>query len=281
MQTQASPRIAFDDVGDGDLALLFLPGWCANRTVFRGLLPLAARHRRAVALDWRGHGGSARPGGDYTTTDLADDALAVAEQAGVRTVVPVGLSHAGWVAIELRRRLGPARVPGIVLLDWMFLGPPPPFLEALAALQDQVRWQTVRSQLFATWTTGVDLPALDAHIAEMAGYGFDTWARSGREIAAQFAAGQSPARALERLDPPCPTLHIYAQPADDAVLAAQQAYARSHPWFQVQRLAAASHFPMFEVPGDLTAAIEDFTNGLSRHGPSSPAHERSDLRVGY
>ncbi len=57
---------------------------------------------------------------------------------------------------------------------------------------------------------------------------------------------------------PCPTLHLYAQPADDAVLAAQLAYGAEHPWFRVHRLAARSHFPMFEVPDEVAAAIEDF-----------------------
>jgi pimeloyl-ACP methyl ester carboxylesterase len=63
-----------------------------------------------VALDWRGHGASQRPAGDYTTHDVLDDALAVIERAHAAAMIPVGLSHAGWVAIELRRRL-----------DWMFL----------------------------------------------------------------------------------------------------------------------------------------------------------------
>jgi len=45
--------IAFDDVGDGDLALLLLPGWCGPRTVFRPLLAELASHVRAIAIDWR------------------------------------------------------------------------------------------------------------------------------------------------------------------------------------------------------------------------------------
>jgi pimeloyl-ACP methyl ester carboxylesterase len=81
MRTSTSPRIAFDDVGDGEPALLFLPGWCANRTVFRDLLAPAARHRRAVALDWRGHGASEHPNDDYDTQDLVHDALQVIDQA--------------------------------------------------------------------------------------------------------------------------------------------------------------------------------------------------------
>ncbi len=49
----------------------------------------------------------------------------------------------------------------------MVIGPPPAFLDALVALQDPDRWQAVRAELFTMWTTGVDLPALDAHIDEV------------------------------------------------------------------------------------------------------------------
>ena len=61
--------------------------------------------------------------------------------------MPVALSHAGWVAVELRRRLGARRVPGIVLLDWMVLGTPSGFDGALAGLQDDTAWADVRAAL--------------------------------------------------------------------------------------------------------------------------------------
>src|SRR5262245_37895850 len=201
MQTATDLRIASDDLGDRDTALLFLTGWCSSRKVFRDLLPIAARDRRVLAPDWRGHGGSSRPEEDFTTEDLVADTIEVLDRAEVATVVPVGLAHAGWVAIELRRRLGAERVPGIVLCDWMVLGPPPPFLGALAGLQQPEAWQAVRSGLFAMWTEGVDLPALDRQIAEMATYDADMWGRAGREIAAQFATWGSPIEALAAFEP--------------------------------------------------------------------------------
>ena len=44
-------------------------------------------------------------------------------------------------------------------------------------------------------------------------------------------------------------------------LAAQQAlFAAAHPWFQVRKLTARSHFPMFEVPDAIAAEIEAFVN---------------------
>jgi hypothetical protein len=57
------------------------------------------------------------------------------------------------IAIELRRRLG-ARIPKLVLLDWIVLDPPPQFIAALKALQDRKGWQETRYQLFAMWLDG-------------------------------------------------------------------------------------------------------------------------------
>ena len=112
------------------------------------------------------------------------------------------------------------------------------------------------------WTTGVDVPALRAYVAEMDSYGFPYWNRAAREISGAFAAEGTPLAALDRRaesEAPCPTLHLYAQPAADAVLAAQQEYAATHPWFRVHRVPARSHFPMLEVPDEMAEAIEDFT----------------------
>ncbi len=168
-------RITYDDLGTGGPALLFLPGWCGDRTVFDPLLPRVTRHRRAISMDLRDHGESARTEADFGTGEVVDDAIAVIERTGVERVVPVGLSHAGWAAIEVRRRLGAERVPAIVLLDWMVLGPPPGFLDALAGLQQPQAWEQVRSALFAMWTTGIDVAPLHDYVAGMAGYGFRHW----------------------------------------------------------------------------------------------------------
>ena len=258
MNTATTPRIAFDDVGDGDPALLCLPGWCAARDVFRPLYPHL--DRRALALDWRGHGGSAVDSSDFGSAELADDALAVLSAAGVDRVIPVATAHAGWVAIELRRRLGAGRVPAIVLVDWMVLGAPPPFHDALRALQDPAASTAVRDRLFAMWTDGVSSRAVHDFIPKMAAHGFDMWSRAGREIAASFGATPRPLDALDALG--CPTLHVYAQPADPAFLAAQETYAAARSWFRVERVAAASHFPTLEAPAEVAAAVCRFAAAM-------------------
>ena len=192
--------------------------------------------------------------------------MGLIDELDLDQVMPVALSHAGWIALEIRRRLGPDRVPALVLIDWMPLGPPPEFMEALAALQDLNHWTVVRDQLFRLWGEGVTDPAVTGYLGSMAGYGFDMWARAGREISRGFATDTTPLAALSGLastGAPCPTLHLFAQPEDPQFLAAQQDFAASHPWFHVRRITAHSHFPCLERPDDTAAAIRTFLREVS------------------
>lgn len=254
-------RINYDDRGEGEPSLLMMPGWCSSRGAFEEIVEKCARHRRTLVMDWRGHGRSGVPLDDFGLDELVADALAVIDSSDARQIVPVALSHAGWAAIELRRRLR-ERVPKLVLLDWIVLDPPPPFLGALQALQEPERWEQTREQLFSMWTTGVNNPKVTRFVREdMGTYGFEMWARAGREISAAYARAGNPLRALASLNPPAPVLHLYAQPPDPGYLAAQQSFAATQQWYHVHKLDAASHFPMFEVPDEMAAVIETFVQG--------------------
>lgn len=258
--------IAYDDRSGREPALLLLPGWCGPRSLFDPIASRLEGQGRTLAVDWRGHGESIAVDDDFGSADLVDDALAVIEQSGAEVVVPVAVSHAGWVAIELRRRLGHNRVPGLVFLDWMVLGPPPPFLEALDAMMNPASTRAVVDQLTGMWTAGLENPALEAYVACMATTPDEMWARAAREIAASFGAAGSPLDAVAALDPAPSTLHLYAQPPDDPYLEAQRAFAAEHPWFEAIRLDAASHFPMFESPEEIAGRLRDFVSPLDLAG---------------
>lgn len=250
--------IRYDDQGKGDRALLFLPGWCGSRKVFEPLLERCSKQTRVLSVDWRGHGESGAANGDFGASGLVEDAMAVVEASQANEVVPVALSHAGWVALELRRQMG-NRIPKIVLLDWILLDPPPPFLGALQALQDPTQWQSTREQLFSMWLHGLNIPALSEYVRQdMGSFGEEMWGRAGREIGSAYEKLGSPFGQLAALEPQVPVLHLYAQPDDPGYLAAQQDLSSTHPWFHVQKLQAKSHFPMFEVPDDMSAAITTF-----------------------
>ena len=81
------------------------------------LAPLAERYR-VLAFDNRGYGESDIPPGPYTAAELAGDALAVLDAAGVERAHVLGASLGGAVAQELALRHA-ARVDRLVLVATM------------------------------------------------------------------------------------------------------------------------------------------------------------------
>ncbi|HEX2178430.1 MAG TPA: alpha/beta hydrolase [Actinomycetota bacterium] len=259
--TRDGISIAYDDRGVGDLALVCLPGWCSDRFQFSPVVDFLAERHRTIVVDWRGHGESDRPASDYGYGQMVEDVLAVVESAQVDRIVPVAASHAGWVALELRRRLGD-RVAGCVFLSWMVLGAPPPFLAGLRRMQDADGWEEVKNQLFGMWRGAGNHAGVEAQLARMDSYGAETWMRAGREIESAYTRFGAPVDVLSSLDAPVKSLHVYAQPDDPAELEAQQNFASEHAWFSVRRLEAASHFPQFELPDETARLVEDFVSKL-------------------
>jgi pimeloyl-ACP methyl ester carboxylesterase len=249
-------RIEYDDLGAGEPAMLMMPGWCAPRSVFDALATAAAISGRVLVVDWRGTGRSEAVAEEYGEEGLVEDALAVLDASGAQRLVPVALAHAGWVAIELARRLA-GRVAGIVLVDWLVLGAPPPFREALADMQDPEDWRDAVDGVFELWTRGAS-PRVTRFVREEMGRAeFSMWARAARAISTRYKQGR-PLDALARLAPHVPTLHLCVAAPDSDVVAEQRQFAEQHPWFEVAPLEASSHFPMLEVPDEMAESIARF-----------------------
>jgi pimeloyl-ACP methyl ester carboxylesterase len=95
--------------------VLLLHGWTASAdlqffTAYRAL----AERCSFVAIDHRGHGRGLRTTEPFRLEDAADDAAAVLDALGIGSVVAVGYSMGGPVALLLARR-HPALVTGMVL----------------------------------------------------------------------------------------------------------------------------------------------------------------------
>jgi pimeloyl-ACP methyl ester carboxylesterase len=251
-------RIHYDDLGYGEPALLLLPGWCEPRTGFGQLVLRCATAWRVLMPDWRGHGESEASGEDFGAAELLRDALAVIDASAARNIIPVAVSHAGWIAIELRRRLG-HRIPRLILLDWLLTRPGADLLRTLEELQQPRRWQAARERLLSDWLGGSLNLDLTAHIhQDMMAFDFAMWARAAREISLAYNDRGSPLKVLGGLLKPPPTLHLYAQPDNPDYLTAQQRFAADHPWFNVRKIEARSHFPALEAPDAVAAAINEF-----------------------
>jgi pimeloyl-ACP methyl ester carboxylesterase len=250
--------LGLDDLGEGEPALLLLTGWCSSRKRWARAAPLLAAGRRVINFEWRGHGDSARTTEDFGVGELVQDALDVIEATGLERLIPCSASHSGWVAIELRRRLG-ERVPAIVHLDWMTIEPSRAYMELLSALQSPQTWPQARDTLFEIWRAGEELAEIDDALAVMRAQDADMWMRSGREIEASYRREGSPLRALEAICPPPRVLHLYGQPPAEEYLTAQQRFAAERDWFDVERLEhVRTHFAMLEAPREVSEKIEAF-----------------------
>ncbi|MEA2600366.1 MAG: hypothetical protein QOF89_1358 [Acidobacteriota bacterium] len=99
------------------LPILFLHSLAGNGGQWALQLDHVRRHRRGVALDFRGHGESdPAEDGDYSVSGLAGDVAATADQLGLRRFLLAGHSLGSAVAIEYAG-LHPERVAGLLLVD--------------------------------------------------------------------------------------------------------------------------------------------------------------------
>jgi pimeloyl-ACP methyl ester carboxylesterase len=111
-------ELVADDGGSGDgLPVVLLHSLAGNSSHWAAQLEHLRRSRRAVALDWRGHGRSGAPEiADWSADAMAQDVAAAVDRLGLRRFVLVGHSAGGLIALFYAAR-HPERVAGLFLLD--------------------------------------------------------------------------------------------------------------------------------------------------------------------
>ena len=108
--------IAYKTLGDGPRNLLFMHGWAGSGSYWDEMLKhLDLGGLRAITYDMRGHGDSDRAETGFTFDHIAQDALAVADDAGAGKFVLVGFSMSGKFAQYLSC-MSPDRVEGQILI---------------------------------------------------------------------------------------------------------------------------------------------------------------------
>ena len=108
-------RIAWENHGSGDEALVFVHGWACDRSVWSKQMESLSPWRR-IAIDLPGHGASDSPRVAYTVGRMVEALLAVLDDAHVARAVLIGHSNGG-VTVRRFLQLHPERVAGLVLVD--------------------------------------------------------------------------------------------------------------------------------------------------------------------
>jgi pimeloyl-ACP methyl ester carboxylesterase len=117
-RTDAAAGIAFDSAGDGDPFLLFLHGWCGDRSFFAPQFGHFSAAHRVVSVDLPGHGQSDAPA-EYTIEALAANVAALARKLGLGRGVLVSHSLGSMVSLAVAEEV-PDLVSAQIMVD-----PPP------------------------------------------------------------------------------------------------------------------------------------------------------------
>ncbi len=106
-------KLAWEATGEGDV-ILVIHGLGYERHGWGPAIEVLAARFRIIAFDNRGVGETDAPEGPYSAAQMADDAAAVLDDAGVARVHVVGTSLGGMIAQELALN-HPARVETLML----------------------------------------------------------------------------------------------------------------------------------------------------------------------
>lgn len=252
-------ELAFDEIGNGGLALLLIHGHPFDRTMWRPQLePLARLGWRVVAPDLRGYGASGG-GGDKTTLNrFASDLIALLDHLEIDRAVIGGLSMGGQIAMEICR-LHPQRVRGLVLAATFPRAETPTGRQQRLATADRVLREgmaTYAAELLPKMLAARSIataPEVARHVLSMM-----------RSAPAAGAAAALRGRAerpdyvavLERLD--CPALIVAG---DEDAFTTREDADHMHALLKGSRLlwlSGIGHMPNLEQPEVFNAALADF-----------------------
>ena len=115
-------------------ALLLLNSLGCDHAMWDGVVRVLSGRFRLLRMDTRGHGASDAPSGDYTIADLAEDAVAVLDAAGVQRAAVAGVSMGGMTAMQMAITV-PGRLTAIAICNSTAQVDPTPWTERAAAIR--------------------------------------------------------------------------------------------------------------------------------------------------
>jgi pimeloyl-ACP methyl ester carboxylesterase len=241
-------ELGHDVAGAGDPALLFLHGWCGNRSFFAAQFDHFRETHRVVSVDLPAHGTSDVPQ-EYAIEAFADQVAELASGLRLGSSVVFGHSIGAMVALALAQR-SPDLVGAVALID------PPPLSKEV--------WKGFSAQLISSFE-GPDGPAGRRQFVEQMFLSTDDPERRSRIIETMTSVPNDIAiplvRAIAAFDGMAalrecevPLLMISsAVPTNDSA-----SLLDANSTMTIGQTVGAGHFLMLEVPDQVNPMIERF-----------------------
>ena len=108
--------ISYNVEGNGKPVLVFVHGWCCDKSYWKFQVPYFSKQHKVVTIDLAGHGESGLNRQNWTIEAFGKDVVAVIEKLDLDQVLLIGHSMGGPVNIEAARQM-PNRIIGLVGVD--------------------------------------------------------------------------------------------------------------------------------------------------------------------
>jgi pimeloyl-ACP methyl ester carboxylesterase len=268
-------RVAYRDEGTGE-ALLLIHGMAGSSDTWRSVMPRLAKNYRVVAPDLLGHGGSAKPRGDYSLGAFAVWLRDLLDELGIAQATIIGQSLGGGVAMQFVyqhpdycRRLvliaSGGLGPDVGLILRLLSAPGAEFLLPIAAPRPVLK---VGNKL-RTWLSsagihsprGAEMWSSYSSLADpQTRQAFLRTLRSVVDYRGQAVSALTRLKVAADL----PVMAIWGD--HDAIIPVDHAYAaydvRNDTRLEV--LPGIGHFPQVEAPMQVVDLIEDFVSTTDR-----------------
>lgn len=252
-------RIAYDERGAGTPPMVFVHGWCCDRSFFAPQMEHFSTSHRCIGVDLRGHGESEQSSSGYSIPMFADDIAALCVEVGAERPVLVGHSMGATVVLELAGR-HPDLPAAVVMVDSAPLDPAATFGAFADAMLEALRGENdsaARAQFVDGMFIAADDSARRQRITEVM-LGAPRAVALGAMEAILAWNGYQAATAAAGV----PVLAIAARSRTVPELLRLREF---HPSVTVGLTVGAGHFNQLEVPDQVNSMIERFlvVNGLA------------------
>lgn len=238
--------LVVDDGGRGGLPVVFAHSLAGNSSQWKAQLEHLRPNRRAVAFDFRGHGGSDPvKNGDYSIAGMAGDIAAVVDSLGLERFVLVGHSMGGGVAL-VYAGAHPNRVAGLLLVDPIGDGKQIPAAQAKAFVGGFESNYDSASQKYWTEIAGPDSAVRNRLLADLRTTPRETVVPVLRSVM-QF----DPVPALARYHGPMLSV---VTPHNDQAFSLH----RLGKGFPHRMVTGTGHWIQLDKPGDFNRIMDEF-----------------------
>jgi pimeloyl-ACP methyl ester carboxylesterase len=109
-------NLSYDDVGEGNIPIIFLHGFPFDKSMWAKQLDFFATTNRVIAIDIRGFGKSTDESTPLSIDLFSDDLMLFMNQMKISKAIICGLSMGGFIALNAQARF-PDRFEAIILCD--------------------------------------------------------------------------------------------------------------------------------------------------------------------